>query len=253
MNLELLLNTEECRRCSFSNEFILIPRKSSPEIKDGKTSPDWKTDNIVMSSPNNSPPLENLDDPKNSFLLLSAIAERQFVWRQQQQQQTIQQNKTFNTFPINNNPRRFPNYSFFPDQFLGKFDIFQVQQSNDLPTIKWFIGNQLAQHLQKENYNLYRSLARKEINMKRASKSEFAFLLSNEMVKHTVRCVTLIEVNGITCDYIVAQMQKIPPRKKREFICLDYQDEDRRKKPCYETHTWKLNSAYYPSSFDLKN
>eukprot|EP01101_Sappina_pedata_P006915 TRINITY_DN354_c0_g1_i1.p2 TRINITY_DN354_c0_g1~~TRINITY_DN354_c0_g1_i1.p2 ORF type:complete len:448 (+),score=149.44 TRINITY_DN354_c0_g1_i1:138-1481(+) len=105
--------------------------------------------------------------------------------------------------------------SLHPTRFLTKFDVLEVRDPEQSRSDSWFIGNQLAHHLHKENYNLFRSLSRKGIKMRRASKKEFEYLLAQEAVKFTVRCVTLVEFNPRVCDYIVAQAQKLRPVQKR--------------------------------------
>lgn len=78
---------------------------------------------------------------------------------------------------------------------------------------KYMIGVQIASLLQRETYNLYRSMKVKKITVLRASPEQVDYLLKTNVVKPGTRSITFIPIDqGMS--YINEEIKKVGLRKK---------------------------------------
>jgi len=77
------------------------------------------------------------------------------------------------------------------------------------------IGVQIAYLLQRETYNLYRSMKVKNIQVLRATPEQVDFLLKTNVVKPGTRSITFIPFNQAVA-YITDEIKKVGLRKKKE-------------------------------------
>lgn len=80
---------------------------------------------------------------------------------------------------------------------------------------KYLIGVQIAHLLQRETYNLYRSMKVKKIPVVRASTEQVDYLLKTNVVKPGTRSVTFIPIDH-AMSYIHEEIKKVGLRKKNK-------------------------------------
>jgi hypothetical protein len=79
---------------------------------------------------------------------------------------------------------------------------------------KWLIGVEMAHLLQRETYNLYRSMKVKYIAVQRATPDQVDFLIKTNVVKPGTRSVTFVPLEP-AIPYINEELKKIGSRKKK--------------------------------------
>eukprot|EP01102_Stenamoeba_stenopodia_P009817 TRINITY_DN290_c0_g1_i4.p1 TRINITY_DN290_c0_g1~~TRINITY_DN290_c0_g1_i4.p1 ORF type:complete len:402 (-),score=89.65 TRINITY_DN290_c0_g1_i4:101-1219(-) len=80
---------------------------------------------------------------------------------------------------------------------------------------KWLIGVQMAQLLQRETYNLYRSMKVKYIAVQRATPDQVDFLVKTNVVKPGTRSITFVPFEPAIA-YISEEIKKVGTRKKKK-------------------------------------
>jgi len=84
-----------------------------------------------------------------------------------------------------------------------------IQQDNR----DWLVGVQVAVLLNRETYNLYRSMKNKGITMERASIQQIDQLLAQDLVKAGTRSITLIPLEQAR-SFILEDQQRVEKRKQ---------------------------------------
>jgi hypothetical protein len=80
---------------------------------------------------------------------------------------------------------------------------------------KYLIGVQIAHLLQRETYNLYRSMKVKNLTIARASPEQVDYLLKTNVVKPGTRSITFVPIDqGLS--YINEEINKVGLRKKKD-------------------------------------
>lgn len=80
---------------------------------------------------------------------------------------------------------------------------------------KYMIGVQIAHLLQRETYNLYRSMKVKNLAITRASPEQVDYLLKTNVVKPGTRSITFIPIDQAIA-YIEEEIKKVGLRKKKD-------------------------------------
>eukprot|EP01102_Stenamoeba_stenopodia_P004567 TRINITY_DN14866_c0_g1_i1.p1 TRINITY_DN14866_c0_g1~~TRINITY_DN14866_c0_g1_i1.p1 ORF type:complete len:336 (+),score=101.27 TRINITY_DN14866_c0_g1_i1:551-1558(+) len=80
---------------------------------------------------------------------------------------------------------------------------------------KYMIGVQIAHLLQRETYNLYRSMKVKNLTITRASPEQVDYLLKTNVVKPGTRSITFIPIDQ-AISYIEEEIKKVGLRKKKD-------------------------------------
>eukprot|EP01103_Thecamoeba_quadrilineata_P018785 TRINITY_DN7361_c0_g1_i1.p1 TRINITY_DN7361_c0_g1~~TRINITY_DN7361_c0_g1_i1.p1 ORF type:complete len:281 (-),score=43.88 TRINITY_DN7361_c0_g1_i1:63-905(-) len=101
---------------------------------------------------------------------------------------------------------------------------------------KWYIGVEIANLLQRETYNLYRSMKVKNIPVRRATPEQVDFLLKINIVKPGTRSITLI-----------------PAEQALAFVSEELKKTSTKKKPeCNELESLPTTSTLNPSTEPIK-
>ena len=80
---------------------------------------------------------------------------------------------------------------------------------------KYMIGVQIAHLLQRETYNLYRSMKVKNLSIARATPEQVDYLLKTNVVKPGTRSITFIPIDQAIA-YIEEEIKKVGLRKKKD-------------------------------------
>jgi hypothetical protein len=80
---------------------------------------------------------------------------------------------------------------------------------------KYMIGVQIAHLLQRETYNLYRSMKVKNLTIARATPEQVDYLLKTNVVKPGTRSITFIPIDQ-AISYIEEEIKKVGLRKKKD-------------------------------------
>eukprot|EP01103_Thecamoeba_quadrilineata_P002687 TRINITY_DN12598_c0_g1_i1.p1 TRINITY_DN12598_c0_g1~~TRINITY_DN12598_c0_g1_i1.p1 ORF type:complete len:397 (-),score=71.83 TRINITY_DN12598_c0_g1_i1:62-1252(-) len=109
----------------------------------------------------------------------------------------------------------------------------------------WLVGVQVAVLLNRETYNLYRSMKNKGINMERASIQQIDQLLAQGLVKPGTRSITLIPLDQAR-SFILEDQQRVEKRKQTKQTSKKPYEVMRTKLVQNSTHSlssqWKLSS-----------
>jgi len=79
---------------------------------------------------------------------------------------------------------------------------------------RWMIGVQVASLLERETYNLYRSLKVKNIEVKRATVEQIDYLLKNDIVRTGTRSITFISLDH-SISFLSDELRKLEKKKQK--------------------------------------
>lgn len=120
-------------------------------------------------------------------------------------------------------------------QFGCSLSVIQLGSSEE-----WLIGTEVASLLERETFNMYRSMKIKGIEVKRATPRQVEFLVIEQVLKQGTHSATLIEKdNGL---YYIADAWYRKHRREFPFYCTsssflrDKPKIDRRKPKPWDVH-----------------
>lgn len=92
---------------------------------------------------------------------------------------------------------------------------------------RWFIGAELAASLNKETFNLYSSLKRRGIEIRKVDHDVLSDLIASEIVPQGITSVTLIPATPETIQYVRESLEKLRKRlRKRPREITGAQEEE---------------------------
>jgi len=87
---------------------------------------------------------------------------------------------------------------------------------------RWMIGVQVAFLLERETYNLYRSMKVKNIEVRRATVEQIDFLLKHDIVRSGTRSITFVSLDQ-SISFLADELKKLDKKRQKAAIILSGQ------------------------------
>jgi len=113
---------------------------------------------------------------------------------------------------------------------------------------RWMIGVQVASLLERETYNLYRSMKVKNIEVRRATVEQIDFLLKHDIVRSGTRSITFVSLDQ-SISFLADELKKLDKKRQKAAIILSGQFKSESKNQQQQQYINEFSEtvpSYYP-------